>query len=385
MSVINKMLQDLDARGSDLSAGGGVPGQVRAAPGRDRVNRAWWVALVLALLFAGGAAWWRRSPPAVSVVTPGAAPQVPAAQPTPGVSMAQSIVTNDSASQAGSVIPVVNAAPPAAAAMQSNANIAPDNQLKLDKQLNGTALMKALLATETAPAASAKPSVVPKAKGTGGKPAASRVPARSSDSMMPADIGKQVKELSPQQRAENEYRKAISLVQQRRVPEAIGELEQTLQIDARHEAARQTLVELLLDSRRQDEAISRLQEGLGLDPNQPGLAMILARLQVEKGEIRSAVDTLRRTLPHAVDRADYQAFLAALLQREGRHKEAIDHYGLALRKTPQNGVWWMGLGISLQAESRLPEARDAFGRAKASNTLSSELLAYVEQQLNQLH
>jgi MSHA biogenesis protein MshN len=44
----------------------------------------------------------------------------------------------------------------------------------------------------------------------------------------------------------------------------------------------------------------------------------------------------------------------------------------------------MGLGISLQAANRLPDARDAFGRAKASNALSPELLAYVEQQLNQL-
>ena len=385
MSLINKMLQDLDARRSDLGGGGGVPGQVRAAPQRDGIHPAWWVALVLALLLAGGAAWlwWRQNPPAVSVVAPSAAPLVPAAQPAPSISVTQSTAANDSASQEGSVNSSVNAVPPATA-MQSGGSLAPDNQLKLDRQLNDTALMKALLATETAAPASAKPSAAPKAHGAGGKPAASRVPARSSYSMTPPDVSKQVKELSLPQRAENEYRKAISLVHQGRVPEAIGGLERTLQLDAQHAAARQTLVEVLLESRRQDEALSRLQEGLGLDPNQPGLAMILARLQVEKGEIGPAVDTLRRTLPHAGDRPDYQAFLAALLQREGRHKDAIEHYGLALRKTPQNGVWWMGMGISLQAENRLPEARDAFGRAKASKTLSSELLAFVEQQLNQM-
>ena len=390
MSLINKMLQDLDARGFDPGAGSGIPGQVRSAPRRATIHRAWWVALVLALSLAGGAAWWRQSPPAVSGVTPSAALQVSAAQPAPSVSVAQSVAANDAlsqvipASQAANMSPSVGTEPSAAAAMQSNANLAPDNQLKLDKQLNDTVLLNAVRATLAAPAASAKPSAAPNAKRVGGKPAASRVPGRSSDSGIPAEINRQVKELSPQQRAENEYRKAISLVQQSRVAEAIGALEQTLQFDTKHAAARQTLVELLLEGKRQDEAISRLQEGLGLDANQPGMAMILARLQVERGEIRPAGDTLRRTLPHALDRADYQAFLAALLQREGRHKDAIEHYRLALRKTPQNGVWWMGLGISLQAENRLPEARDAFGRAKASNTLSSELLAFVEQQLNQL-
>jgi len=88
-------------------------------------------------------------------------------------------------------------------------------------------------------------------------------------------------------------------------------------------------------------------------------------------------------LPYAAELPDYQAFLAALLQREGRNKEAIEHYLLALRKVPGSGVWLMGLGISLQAENRQTEAQEAFLRAKASNTLSPDLLAFVEQQLKQ--
>jgi MSHA biogenesis protein MshN len=197
-------------------------------------------------------------------------------------------------------------------------------------------------------------------------------------------VTKQMKELTPQQRAENEYRKATILLQHGKSAEAIDGLEQALQFDPQHAAARQMLVGALLDAARQDDAIRRAREGLAIDPAQPGLAMILARLQLDKGELKPALATLERTLPHAAERADYQSFLAALLQRDGRHKDAAEHFLLALQKTPQNGVWWMGLGISLQAEHRLPEAQEAFTRAKASNTLSPELLAFVESKLKQL-
>jgi MSHA biogenesis protein MshN len=141
---------------------------------------------------------------------------------------------------------------------------------------------------------------------------------------------------------------------------------------------------LLVEGKRQDEAIRRLQEGLELDARQAGLAMILARLQIEKNDVKAAVDTLQRTLPYAGERGDYLAFLAALEQRQGRHKDAIEHYLGALKGAPQNAVWWMGIGISLQADNRLAEARDAFGHAKAANTLSPKLQAFVDQKLAQL-
>ncbi len=367
MSLINKMLLDLDKRRSDSLAGSAIQGQIRPAPQHTGIQRAWWVgiALGLALLLAAGAAWLvlRPSAPQIATVTP--APQLPTATaaraPTPEASA------------------VLQAEPQALFEYQLKL----DNQLTLDSLLKDTA--RATAASDSAPPAlaSVKPAP-PSAKASAERSAASRLAPNTSDAA--TSIHKQVKELTLQQRAENDYRKAVTQMRQGKVTEAIAGLEQALQLDARHGAARQTLVALLLESKRQDEAMLKLREGLNLDPSQAGLAMILARLQVDgdKGETRPALETLQRTLPYAVERADYQAFVAALLQREGRHKEAIEHYGLALRKTPQNGVWWMGLGISLQAENRLPEALDAYGRARASNTLSAVLLAFVEQKLGQV-
>lgn len=210
------------------------------------------------------------------------------------------------------------------------------------------------------------------------------VPALGTRATEPVGLHKQVKELTSRQHAENEYRKAVQNLQQGRSAEAMNGLEQALQLDAHHAGARQALIGLLLDGRRPDRAMAIAREGLDPDLAQPGLAMILARLQLEKGELDAAIETLGRTLPHASDRADYQAFLAALLQRDEKHGQAAEHYLLALQRAPQNGVWWMGLGISLQAENRKAEAQEAFKRAKASNTLSADLLAFVDARLRQL-
>lgn len=374
MSLINKMLQDLEQRRADVAVGGAMHAQVRAvAPERKGIHAAWWLALLLGGLLLTVVIWvWLRPvAPPIALEAPKLALKL-AADLNALPSFPQQ---NQPAAEPGAPVSAVTPAPE----LKTDANIiAPIPP----KDAASTKIASAPLPSATA-MITAQVRVIPPAP-----PAPIAAPAKSPDPIVSANINKQVKELTPQQRAENQYRKASSLMQQGKTAEAMAELEQALQTDPLHTAARQTLVGLLLEGKRQDEAIRKLQDGLNLEANQPGLAMILARLQVEKGELRLALDTLQRNLPFAANRADYQAFLAALLQRDKRHKEAADHYLIALHNAPQNGsqtgVWWMGLAISLQAENRMAEAQDAYGRAKASNTLSSELQAFVDQKLSQL-
>lgn len=420
MSLINKMLQDLEGRRLEGDAVGALNGQVRAAPEPNKIHAAWWVVLGLTLILTGLVSWlwgYRTAP----VAMPGEQPVQLALKLAPNIQMPQPPIPKLSAAEekidivpvlAPTVIPTANEdrtdnASNATAGNRDQNSVAGAPPVPVSRQVPAStatpvtvpAPLPVNAATAQAPAVAAPRVQAPEtaaARIVDGRTAptvASKSIAvdrplqktdRETEFDIPANVSKQVKELTPQQRAEEEYRRAMVLLDQGKNSESMAGLEKSLQLDPQHGVARQTLAGLLLEAKRPDEAIRQLQNGLNIDKGQPALAMMLARLQVDKGELRPAVETLQRTLPYAVERADYQAFLAALLQREGRHKEASEHYLLALRKSPQNGLWWMGIAISLQADNRPGEARDAFGRAKASSNLSPELLAFVDEKLKQL-
>ena len=200
----------------------------------------------------------------------------------------------------------------------------------------------------------------------------------------PVSIEKQDRSISPQQRAEGEFRRATGLLNQGRVAEAVDAYKLALQHDAMHQSARQALVALLLESRHANEAQEVLQEGLSLSPGKSSYVMLLGRMLVDRGDVQGAYDLLSRHAGGAGINADYHAFSAALLQRLGRNKEAVTEYQRALRFAPNAGVWWMGLGISLQADKRNAEAADAFRRAKSADGLNADLLTFVDQRLRQL-
>jgi MSHA biogenesis protein MshN len=194
----------------------------------------------------------------------------------------------------------------------------------------------------------------------------------------------QLKTVSPQQRAEGEYRKANLALQEGRTNDALAGYENALLIDSSHKDARKAWVALLISLKRNEDAERVLQKGLKRDPHDASFAMLMARLQVERGDMPLALETLQNTLPYAEDQADYQAFLAALLQRQNLQEEAVAHYQVALKLAPNNGIWLMGLGISLQALKRNDDARNAYQRALASNSLSAQLRAFVQNKLKEL-
>ncbi|MGK5078913.1 tetratricopeptide repeat protein [Janthinobacterium sp. HLX7-2] len=348
MSLINKMLQDLDARGTPDASGDA--GGIRSVPERERgVSRALvfgGAAGLTAAAIALGWVYWQR---------PGVPPVLVSVASTPAAVAVPVPV----------LMPVAVPAPAPVAA----APVAPEPVFQAEETPAHDKVRAAELRRITGQPARRAPAPVAKAP----------TPAIASERIID---GKQV---TPQQRVENEYRRALGQLQDGRVSEAMAGLQQTLQLDPRHQGARETLVRLLLEAQRPDDAARQLQLSLVLDPKQPAQAMMLARLQFDKANGGpAALDTLMRSLPYAADSGDYRAFLAGVLQREQRYREAAEQYQLALQAAPDNSVWWMGLGIALQADQHPAQARQAFERAKGLQTLSPQLQAFVERKLLQL-
>ena len=376
MSLINKMLLDLDKRGADAVGAEPMYAQIRTVNSLPS-RRAWrWVFLPTAI-FGGILAWllltqflpnWTTRQAAIPFIVNQA---VPVVLPSSKILLANA----------------PQAVEPAAAPEVAMPPIA---DLPLFLKLSD-GLDKNPVSITTATAKNVAPVVVAKVERM--SPDASEKTDKNKlvqtlPLLKPSDqsavVSKFTKEITPQQAAEGEYRQATVLQQQGRTAEAVSMLEQTLKSDAQHTAARQTLISLLLESKRHDDAMRWLQQWLSADRNQLGMAMILARLQVEKGMTPSATETLQRSLPFAQDKPDFLAFMAALQQRQSHHKEAADLYREALKRIPQNAVWSMGLAISLQADGRNQDALDAYKQAKDGSGLSPELLAFVEQKISQL-
>lgn len=192
------------------------------------------------------------------------------------------------------------------------------------------------------------------------------------------------KRITPQQKADIEFQHANDRLREGRIAEAVVGYESALKLYPKHDDARQALVAVLINDKRTVEAEQILQERLRRNPNHPGFAMLLARLQVERNELLPALETLQTSLAYADQLPDYFAMMAAIEQRAGRHNEAVQHYQSALRYVPDSGVWLMGLGLSLQSLQKNQEARTAFLRALESQTLNSQLQAFVRQRLDEL-
>jgi MSHA biogenesis protein MshN len=381
MSVINQVLNQLEQRGAHTAA---EQPMVRAVPHTKRNFIVPLLAFVLVLI-AGIAAWqWTQTrKPVLSsvegpdVVTASVAPKSGNSpnsheheKLTPPYQSAQIVApsvpaTDTSALRLSFELSSVSLPSTVQQGSGQATSTGSGQALTEEKSISG----KSDIAVKPAKVA-AKPKPIQTAK--------ANAKAAASNRAMP------MKQVSPVQKADAEFRKAAALMQQGRIAEALAGYEAALRLDPGHDAARQASVALLLESKRGTDAERVLQERLNSKPDHTGFTMMLARLQVERGAVAEATTTLEKALPYANSQADYQAFLAALLQRQSRNEEAITHYQIALQLAPNNGIWLMGYGISLQALQRNADAKDAFKHALDTQTLSPDLHAFVLQKLKGL-
>ncbi|RTL57850.1 MAG: tetratricopeptide repeat protein [Rhodocyclaceae bacterium] len=345
MSLLNKMLRDLDTRRAADSERQSLPGDVRPLPPAPRASA---MPVVLGV-FAGAAVlvglfWWAPWMPSVPA---------PLVMPPPVAS------------------PPVSALP-TSAPVPAPSVTAPSGapRLKLEAELPA-----AKEGTRRDKAADTVQKVNGDAQTAKHEPATPKVQQMSSS----GSVNKSLSSSSSQGQAESEYRRGQGLLAQGAGAEAEAAFRQALHIAPEHALARQALFVLMVDQQRKDEARVLLEEGLNILPGHSTWAMNVARLQMEKADANGAWETLQRSLPTAQDNGEYRAFCGTVLQRLGRSKEAIEHFNAALRINPAEGRWWLGLALVLEADNHPAEAREAYSRAKATGSLPADLAAFAEQ------
>jgi MSHA biogenesis protein MshN len=318
VSLINKMLRDLDERHATTLERGGLAAQVRALPQEKHFPWASVIPVVLGVVVGAAGLWFTLAAPSPISNAVSAPATQPLSAPVAALALPPLVVPMPSESPAE---------PPVAETPKAPAT----ESLQMDFKLS-----RAPARAEPTPPAT--PPV------TAPAPAASPVPVAAPGPA--AQIDKRPL-TPPVDTAEGDYRKALAAYRQGRPNEALEGFQAALRIDARHVSARQALLSQLMEQRRWPEARTVVADGLAAVPAQPGWAMILARLQVEQGQVAEAEQTMATYAAHGARSPEYQAF-----------------HGLLLEKL-----------------QRPEEARVAFTKARGIGSLPPELAAAVEQRL----
>ncbi len=359
MSLVNKMLRDLDARHVGDGERAALPAAVTPLAPRLEQGRGGgvlWLGALTATIVVAAAAWFgahtgnQESPETKPVVanTPPPSPPIPLA--------------------------VADAAPaPATTDLATSAT----PSLRMADQLSVVPPQADGPPTKiTTP--TPKPAERQVASDAGGRLAA---PAQKAPTLPEPRIDKQLRLPSTAERADIDFRRGV-LAQRQGDPEgAANGYRAALDTYPEHVAARQALAALLIEARHFDEAEEVLRKGTELAPVRLASTLAWARLKVERNQTPAALEILQKHAAAGERSAEYQGFAGALLNRLGRPADAVEHYQAATRLAPGEGRWWAGLGIALDAAGKAPEAREAYLRARGMAGLPADLAQHIDHRL----
>lgn len=349
MSVINKMLRDLDQRTAstlDPALRAGV--RAAAVPHittsvKARHHRALlWGAGCAALLVLGLAAWWLWLRPSTSL------PEI-----VPGVAGRTQVVEPELQS-------AVQAPPAQPPAMATSVPV---------KET------PALSHTDTA--APAKPAALaPVVTAEKPRPMA---PSPESGGLKLASSASLVSSSSPATTAPV----AVATAASGPDPVVVAQRQQNATRDVLAQA------QALSSSGSQETAIQLLQDTLHTaeraNPPAPAATQLqllreLARMELAQGRAAAVLELLGRYEPLMVAQPDLWAVRANAAQRLGRHQDALQFYATALQARPAEQRWLLGSAVSQAALGQLVAAAELAEKARAIAPVSKEVLTYLRQQ-----
>ncbi len=142
-----------------------------------------------------------------------------------------------------------------------------------------------------------------------------------------------------------------------------------------HDAA----VDLMQQSIANAERAAKSGSGQAGSAQLAPLVREMARMQLSEGRYGAVWDMLTRLEPVLGNQPDLWAIRANAAQRLGRHQDSVHAYMVALQSRPDQQRWLLGAAVSLAALGQTSSAAEMAEKARAVGPVSKDILAYLRQ------
>jgi MSHA biogenesis protein MshN len=361
MSILNKVLKDLDKRGqkpgeAERSGGSAVAGPSSRLPWMIAIAA---VVLLVVALIAGYVSWtyWAGDSRSLDAKSdeksqPRLVQQAPSSQKSDFVRPATMTEPQPKTSDGST---------------QQKANLKPEPQ---PASVEAKPVKEADTATQTVsepnPQMEAQTEVDPE-------------PEPASE---PTLVKKSV-QLSPQQLIEREITAAHETAEKGLLSESAKHWQRVLSIDPNHIEARRQLAALQFGRNRWQDALQVLTAGLELNPKAHELRLLAAKMLQKREQPQLALTLLQQAQPQVSDHLEYYRLKAQLAQQLNQWGVMAQSYKALTEAQPTQGRWWLGQAIAQQQLGETENAEDAFKRARKL-IQHAPTLDFIEQQLNLL-
>lgn len=173
-------------------------------------------------------------------------------------------------------------------------------------------------------------------------------------------------------------------LQQGKEKEVIQILDNITQLAPEDIKTRKQFAALLFSKNKWDEAQTVLNAGLEYFPSDSGMRLMLSRIYFKKGENTRAFDVLAAHPEQSADNQELLSFRAALAEKIGNYYQAQRDYERLLYLNPQEAKWWLGLGVSQDKQRLAAQAISSYQQAQSLNQLPKQVDSFMAQRIQLL-
>ena len=188
-------------------------------------------------------------------------------------------------------------------------------------------------------------------------------------------------QLNPQQQKDLLVQKAKKAESTGNLHQAISHWQQIQQLDPASSQAYLELSRLAQLQRNDAGAVQILEQARATGVEDPKLSMALATLALKQQDWAKALGYLQYE-PDIFYYADFYALKAAALQKTEQHPQAVQVFQQLARQQPDQARWWLGMALSYDAMQQPEQALLAYRQVAVNGFgLSATSLDYVKKRI----